>query len=81
MARHPEYRDNKFESYIESRRWADTTERRLRQAMERHEPVPTDIVACPVESCGVPVKIEETAEGIRLTCGNCGWHAFVPRGN
>ncbi len=80
MTRHPEYRDQKFEAYIISRRFGAAIEERLRSSLDRHETIPTDPVACPVESCGVPVRIEEKDDLLRLVCPSCGWQTLIRRG-
>jgi len=79
MTRHPEYRDQKFEAYIISRKFGAAIEERLRASLNRHETIPTDPIACPVESCGNPVRVEAREGLLQLVCTNCGWRTLIKK--
>ncbi len=72
----PEYRENR-ESMFESRKLTKKVESEIRRTLEQKKEKFSDLVMCPVKSCGTPVTVKIKQQEALLTCPNCGWKMVV----
>lgn len=63
-----EYRESGFEA----NKFSPDLTRKLLKALDEGREKYSDIVQCPVEACGNPLKVEMREDSVLLKCTNCG---------
>lgn len=74
----PELRENR-ESKWEANRFSPDLQKKLLKALDDGKDRFPDIVQCPNQSCGNPLKIEMQVDAVHVYCTNCGWESVVRR--
>ncbi|OGL66986.1 hypothetical protein A2856_00630 [Candidatus Uhrbacteria bacterium RIFCSPHIGHO2_01_FULL_63_20] len=72
----PESRE-KGESGFEARNLSKKIEQDVKRAIQQKKERFLDIVSCPIQSCGTPVRIEMRGDEAVLVCPNCGWRTTI----
>jgi hypothetical protein len=74
----PELREDR-ESKWETNRFSPDLQKKLLKALDDGKDRFPDIVQCPNQSCGNPLKIEMLVDLIYIYCTNCGWENYLKK--
>lgn len=74
----PELREHR-ESTWEANKFSPDLQEKLLKALDDGKDRFPDIVQCPIESCGNPLKVEMQVDSVHVYCTNCGWESYLKR--